>query len=119
MTELHNYNNLKQIRRELRKNATPQEYILWQYLKKSKIGFKFRRQHSIGYFIVDFYCPEKRLIVELKGAPHMKMEKKENDKERSDILKSLGYNMVEFWNSEVEKDIDMVIKTIKHFLTTP
>ena len=67
---IHNNKTLADRRKELRNNATPQEAILWQHLKDSNFGCKFRRQHSIGPYIVDFYCPSKKLIIELDGSQH-------------------------------------------------
>ncbi|HEY0029441.1 MAG TPA: DUF559 domain-containing protein [Bacteroidia bacterium] len=64
--EVHNKKSLLEIRRALRKEATPAEYILWQHIRNGKLsGLKFKRQHSIGNYIVDFYCASKRLIIEL------------------------------------------------------
>ena len=98
-------------RRDLRNNPTPEEDILWQSLRSSKSGFKFRRQHSIGNFIVDFYCPAKKLIIEIDGGQHL--DKKEYDKERSNYLESLGFKVIRFWNEEVNKEMDSVIEKIK------
>jgi leucyl-tRNA synthetase len=111
---IHHVNNLNTMldaRRDLRNNPTPEEDILWQSLRSSKSGFKFRRQHSIGNFIVDFYCPAKKLIIEIDGGQHL--DKKEYDKERSNYLESLGFKVIRFWNEEVNKEMDSVIEKIK------
>lgn len=71
MSKLHNRKHLKDFRKELRNNSTKAESRLWKVLRKRQLeGRKFRRQHSIGNYIVDFYCPEEKLIVELDGAIH-------------------------------------------------
>jgi len=111
ITHLNNLNIMLDARRELRNNPTPEENILWQQIRNSKLGFKFRRQHSIGNFIVDFYCPVKKLIIEIDGGQHL--DKKEYDKERSNYLESLGFKVIRFWNDEVNKDIDKVIEKIR------
>jgi len=67
-------------RKDLRNNSTPQEDILWSKLKHSQLGFKFRRQHSIGGYIVDFYCPSKKLVIEIDGPAHLLKENREYDK---------------------------------------
>ncbi len=111
---LHDKASLRQFRRELRKNLTPQEAKLWKHIRFCRSGFKFRRQHSIGNFIVDFYCAEKRLIIEVDGGVHL--ESKENDAARDEYLQNLNYKVVRFWNSEIESDLDRVIKDIKNLL---
>jgi very-short-patch-repair endonuclease len=67
---VYNIPEKKMARRLLRNNATPQEIILWSRLRKNRLGSKFRRQHSIGPYIADFYCPEKTLIIEIDGSQH-------------------------------------------------
>ncbi len=111
---VNNLNTLLEARRELRNNPTREEDALWQYLRNSKLGFKFRRQHSIGNFIMDFYCPAKKLILEIDGGQHL--DKKQYDKERSDYLESLGFKVIRFWNEEINKDINEVIEKIKREL---
>ena len=114
-------NNLSQMlvaRRNLRNNATPEEDALWQRLKNSQLGHKFRRQHSIGNFITDFYCPAKKLAIELDGKQHL--NDKEHDEERNDFLESLGIKAIRFWNEEIKSDINTVIEKIRRELqTTP
>ncbi len=69
--QVHNLNYLKQVRRDLRKNSTPQEIILWQQLRKQNLGYVFKRQESMGNFIIDFYCPAKKLAIEVDGSQHL------------------------------------------------
>jgi very-short-patch-repair endonuclease len=108
---VNNLNTLLEARRYLRNNPTPEENVLWQKLKNKRLGNKFRRQHSIGNFIADFYCPAKKLIIEIDGGQHL--NKKESDNERSNYLESLGFKVVRFWNKEINSEIDTVIKKIE------
>lgn len=101
---------LKERRQDLRKNMTVTESLLWDRLRNKQIGFKFRRQHSIDIYIVDFYCVEKKLIIELDGKVHLK--NKDYDKERDNYLKSLDINVFRIKNEEVENNIDKVIVEI-------
>src|SRR3990167_1991457 len=117
MYEIFNKSKFLSHRKELRKNLTPQELKLWFYLKSSKLGVKFRRQHGVGPYIADFYCKEKNLIIELDGATHK--DTKEYDNERNEYMKTLGLKVIRFWNSEIERNIDEVIKKIKEEITPP
>ena len=107
---LNNKKELQIRRRELRRNATPQEVILWARLRKSQISCKFRRQHSVGWYIVDFYCPEKRLAIEIDGSQHV--ENKEYDKMRTEYLNELGITVLRFWDNEVNKNLEGVMLKI-------
>ncbi|NTV55541.1 MAG: endonuclease domain-containing protein [Candidatus Moranbacteria bacterium] len=88
--------------------------MLWSRLRRNALGFKFRRQHSIGPYIVDFYCPEKKLAVELDGWQHG--EKCEYDAERTRYLESLGLSVLRFWNDEVNENLDDVVLNISEHL---
>lgn len=114
--KVHNKKILLEIRRELRQNATPAEKILWEALRKHKLGRKFRRQHSIGNYILDFYCASKRIAIELDGSVHFEKDQIERDEERDMNLKEMEYKVLRFMNSEVETNIENVIEKIKsHF----
>ena len=79
---------------------TDAEKLLWQFLRDRQLGgYKFRRQHHIGPFIVDFVCLKKKLIIEVDGGQHGKQL--ESDANRSDYLKERGYRVLRFWNNEV------------------
>jgi len=105
----------------LRKNLTPAEALLWTNLKNSQLaGKKFRRQHSIGPFIVDFYCPECRVAVELDGDGHMTETGTEADQKRTEFLKRFNVTVFRFENKEVFDDLEGVLETIQRCLgTTP
>lgn len=97
----------------LRKEATKAEQILWQALRGSKLGIKFRRQHPFDMFIVDFYAPSIKLAIELDGSIHTIQANKEYDEMRTDYLELKYINVLRFWNSEVEKNLDVVLEKIK------
>lgn len=106
---------IKERARELRKKATEAEIELWQLLRNKNFhGFKFRRQHSIGIYIVDFICITKNLIIELDGSIHF--DQKNYDENRSQYLKSLGYKVIRFWNNEVLKNPEAVLEEIYRYL---
>jgi len=117
MKIVNNIRSLFYRRKESRNNSTPEEILLWLQLKNSKAGFKFRRQHSIGGYIADFYCPAKKLIVEIDGPQHLKKENMEYDKIRSDYFKGLNIKVLRFSNLEVATETQAVIRKIKEALT--
>ncbi|MBA3971148.1 MAG: DUF559 domain-containing protein [Bacteroidetes bacterium] len=101
----------------LRERSTDSEKILWQKLKAKKFyGLKFRRQHPINRFIVDFYCDQLKLVIELDGGYHNIPEIQERDAEREFILKEFGLTVIRFTNKEIEKDMPTVLKKIKEFI---
>jgi very-short-patch-repair endonuclease len=100
--------------RALRKNKTDAEDLLWQLLRNRQLnGFNFRRQHPLPKgFILDFYCAEVKLAVELDGAPHFEQEQKEYDEGRTYELKEYGIRVIRFWNEEVMKNTEEVLRKI-------
>lgn len=112
MTVVYNILKLKDRRAELRKAQTPQEVILWSKLRREQLGFKFRRQHSIGGYIADFYCPERKLIVEIDGSRHNTKDNKEYDKIRSEFFAGLDIKVLRFTNLEVATETERVIRKI-------
>ncbi len=105
--------------RSLRRPLTPAEYRFWLYVRSRKMaGYKFRRQHPIGNFIVDFYCHRLRLVVEIDGGIHNLQEVKEYDKKREARIKSLGLSVLRFTNEDVFYNPDFVELTIKEFIET-
>lgn len=95
---------------ELRKELTPAERKLWAYIRNDKLGVKFRRQHAMGNYIVDFCAPRRKLIIELDGSQHL--EQAEYDAERTAFLESKGYKVIRFWNNDVMNNIDSVLNVI-------
>lgn len=111
-TSANQWSKIKHLAREMRKEPTASENILWQELRKHKLNkLKFRRQHSINKFIVDFYCREKKLIIEIDGEIHD--YQKEDDLIRQEFLEKLGYKVLRFKNKEIINDLDNVLQKIK------
>jgi len=104
----------------LRKRMTRAEIILWQELRNKKLGMKFRRQmpfvFGIYRYVADFYCPQRKLIIEIDGGIHNAPEVKEIDIFREDIFNLSGYKIIRFNNEEIEYDIKNVIKRIKEMI---
>ena len=109
------YEMLKTYAEENRKHPTEAENVLWEALKAKGIGAKFRRQHIIGDFIVDFFCNEANLVIELDGGYHNMPAQMKSDEERTAALNEMGYTELRFKNEEVISNIDAVLKTIKTF----
>jgi len=106
-------NNRKRIevRKQLRKNQTPEEIILWSKLRNNQTNYKWKRQVSIGPYIADFYCWKKLLVIEIDGSQHL--ENKEYDKERNKYFLNLGIRTLRFWNNEINTNIDGVMSKIE------
>ncbi len=95
---------------------TPEEKLIWKYLNRKQLGFWFKRQVSIGPYFVDFYCPQKRLVVELDGIQHYKKDQPEYDKYRTEYLTGLNMQVVRFKNTEVAANSEAVVQKIKAVL---
>jgi len=113
------YNKSKNLAKRilLRKSQTPQETILWSKLRNNQLGFKFKRQYSVGPYVLDFYCSSKKLAVEIDGSQHI--ENKEYDNQRSDYLSVFNIKVIRFWNNEINTNIDGVILKITTELNAP
>ncbi|MGM0934487.1 MAG: endonuclease domain-containing protein [Bacteroidota bacterium] len=98
----------------LRANMTADEKLLWEGLKQNQLGYKFRRQHPIHKFIVDFYCHELGLVIEVDGEYHQNQEQIKLDSEREKLLEFQDLTILRFTNKEVSNNIEEVIKTIKN-----
>ena len=114
----HNHLQQKELRRELRTHGTIAEATLWQMLKSRQIeGFKFRRQFGIGPYILDFYCPELRLCIELDGQPHFTPEGYEYDLHRTEYLNRFhGIQVMRFENIDVFCYPENVLSEIRHMI---
>jgi very-short-patch-repair endonuclease len=114
MNFLKNDPVLKDRRRELRRKQTDAERAFWAKIRnKQFLGIKFFRQYSFGSYILDFYCPEKKLAVELDGGQHNQPEGRENDAVRTNYLNAHGVEVVRFWNNEVLDVIDAVLARLE------
>ena len=102
--------------RDLRNHSTDAENILWLHLRGKQMGYKFRRQHPIGNYIVDFYCHQLKLAIEADGAVHDKQEVSSNDKERQLILENEGLKIIRFTNHEIRYNIESVLLILKSII---
>ncbi|QNF32441.1 endonuclease domain-containing protein [Adhaeribacter swui] len=119
LERIHNQQNLKNLRRQNRSNLTPAEAELWKHLKNGQLGRKFRRQHSVNKYILDFYCPEEKLAIELDGKDHFTDNGFERDEERTKFLKNLNIKVLRFENKDVFEQLAAVLGEIKVNFTTP
>ncbi len=111
---------MKQRAQDLRRNATDAEKLLWECLRNRRfIGVKFRRQHPVHGYVLDFYCDEARLGIELDGCEHNEAEQAQYDLERTRILaEQEGIAILRFWNSEVLRETENVLQKLRHILTS-
>ena len=113
-TQLNNRPEMMPFRQKLRKQMTAAEVALWIMIKnKQLVGERFRRQFSIGHYILDFYCPKYKLCIELDGAGHFTEEGQEYDNKRTNYLKSVGVLVIRFENFEVFDRPMQVLEEIK------
>lgn len=105
------FNNARQLRKK--ENTTEAEKLLWYYIKNRQVNnYRFRRQVAIGNYIVDFLCPEKKLIIELDGGQHNEDKNIAYDNERTKYLNNLGYKVIRFWDNDVFKNMKDVLENI-------
>jgi ATP-dependent helicase HrpA/adenine-specific DNA-methyltransferase len=114
---------LLQRAREMRQPQTAAEATLWRAVRNRNLVYKFRRQHPIDRFIIDFYCAQAKLCIELDGESHLEPDEMEYDKVRTEYLKGLGYKVIRFTNNDVRYNIqavvDTIVKEIESLLSTP
>jgi very-short-patch-repair endonuclease len=112
---LHYDPRLKQLSRELRNRSTLAEVLLWSQLKHGKmLGYSFLRQRPIHKYIVDFYCPKLKLVIEIDGDSHR--NKFDNDQAREQNLKELGLQVLRFHDRDVKHEIRNVLKCIQNWI---
>lgn len=105
------FNNAKTLRKK--EQTTESEKLLWYYLKNRQLNnCRFRRQVAIGNYIVDFLCPEKKLIIELDGGQHNENRNIIYDNERTKYLNNLGYKVIRFWDNDIFKNMNDVLESI-------
>ena len=108
---------LMETARRLRKSSTDTEKHLWMHLRNRQIaGFKFRRQHPIGKYVVDFVNLEKKVIIEVDGGQHALNER---DKIRDEWLRAEGFKVLRFWDNQIFNNLDSVLELIRDVLLTP
>ena len=110
--------NLLKLARKLRTEQTDAEQLLWHLLRNRRFfKVKFRRQHPVAPYVLDFYCHEERLGIELDGGQHNEPDKRRADEERTAFLKSKGIRIIRFWNNEVLQETEAVLERLYHALT--
>jgi very-short-patch-repair endonuclease len=114
--KIFNRKQQKSLRQQLRKNTSPIERLMWARLRGGQLGVKFRRQHGIGPYIVDFYCPAANLVIELDGESHYWQGRQEYDKERDNFIEQQGLRIVHFNNLDVTHNLDGVLMRIQDYL---
>ena len=118
MKFLRNDPTLKKRRRELRRNQTEAEKMVWARLRNKQFyGMKFFRQYSIGPYILDFYCPTVKLAIELDGGQHNQPENKGYDLARSEFLKAQSIDVIRFWNHEVLLNMEGLLSELASKIT--
>ncbi|MCY3865828.1 MAG: endonuclease domain-containing protein [Chloroflexi bacterium] len=107
------YSDIKSKALAMRQRPTRAEMMLWQHLRGKRMrGFRFRRQQPIGRFIVDFYCRQAQLVVEIDGPSHYSNEAVEYDEQRTGFLEELGLSVLRFGNEQVIYEIDAVLNAV-------
>jgi len=106
---------LKQIARKLRNDMTLSEILLWQHIKGKQLsGYDFHRQKPINEYVVDFYCPRLKLVIEIDGDSHE--GKEEADKIRQEKLESLGLTVMRFWDWDVKSNVDGIVEHLREWI---
>ena len=109
---------LKQSARTLRVGMTDAEQKLWFYLRRKQVrGLQFYRQKPLLNFIVDFYCPAAKLVIELDGSQHAELDHQQKDQRRDNLLKELGLLVLRFDNKQVLMEVDSVLAVINDVVT--
>lgn len=109
------WEKLKPLARQMRHTPTQSEDVLWQQLRSQNVGgAKFRRQHTISGFIVDFVCIEHKLIVEVDGDIHDEPDQKAYDEQRQTLLEALGFRVIRFTNADILDSIETVTEVIRN-----
>lgn len=120
MRRIINHPKKKSFRRKLRNNLTPAEATLWLSLKNKQLnGRRFKRQVSFGSYVVDFYCPSEKLVIELDGPYHQITRRISYDEKRTRYLESLGLRVVRFKNRQVFESREELLETIKRCFNPP
>ena len=116
MQKIFNIKLQKKLRQKLRSERSVSEKLLWRQLSHSKLGYKFRRQQGIGNYIVDFYCPELKFIIEIDGATHETEKELDYDQKREDYFKSLGLQIKRYYNVAIKEGLDSVIRDLQDYI---
>ena len=104
------------LRAVLRNGMPEPERHLWRHIRGRQLGVKFRRQHGVGSYIVDFYCPERRLVIEIDGDSHYTDEAKLYDLERTAYFQRIGLQVIRFTNYQIMNELDSVLEVVLHYV---
>ena len=118
MTLLYNIQKLRNIRRILRKQEVSAERLLWSKIRNRQLGVKFKRQYSVGNYVIDFYCPEIRLGIEIDGSTHSTSIEIARDLKRENYLRKTGIKIKRFTNVDVFENLDGVITSVLEVIKT-
>jgi very-short-patch-repair endonuclease len=110
--KLFNKTEYTSLRQKLRNSMTKSETVLWTRLKGNQLGWKFRRQHGIGPYVADFFCPELQLVIEIDGISHESEQQSNYDKTRQDFFKKQGFEVLRFITDEILHELDRVVENI-------
>jgi len=110
--QIFNTSRQKPVRQTLRNNLTTPEQKLWAKIRNKQLGVRFRRQYGIGRYVVDFYCPELALVIELDGNSHYEEGAQEYDQVRDTFMESLGLRVLRFTTLDVMNNIEGVLVAI-------
>jgi len=117
MTKIYNKSCEKNKRKKLRSSMPNAEIVLWSKLKSKGLdGYKFRRQYSVGNFVIDFYCPRLKLAIEVNGDSHFSDVSEACDKERESFIESFGISFLRFTNKEIYQNLDQVLARIEDYI---
>lgn len=116
MDKIFNQSIYKSRRQELRQNMPEPERKLWALLRNQRMGVKFRRQHGIGHYIADFYCPELKLVIEIDGVSHESEAAQNYDQIRSEFMQALGIRTIRFGNKEVMQNTEGVQQYLQQYV---
>mgnify|MGYP001582004043 len=103
----------------MRRDSTSSEKVLWNKIRDTKLGYRFLRQYSVEGYVLDFYCPEKRLGVEIDGGYHQKLNVKKYDSFRTRYLEAYNIKISRFWNSDIKNNIKEVLADVRTLLASP
>jgi very-short-patch-repair endonuclease len=113
MATIFNRSSMRYRRQVLRRNMSKEEIILWSRIRRKQVGgYKFRRQYSVGSYVLDFYCPELKLAIEIDGVSHNSSENKRYDQERQNEIEGLGIAFLRFYNADINNNLNKVLEII-------
>ncbi len=109
--------HVRTLAKDLRRNQTPAEAILWDALRRNQSGRKFHRQRPIDRYIADFYCPQARLVIELDGPIHATPDRREYDEIRDQTLSAKGLRVLRLTNAQIESDLEDCLARIEEAIS--